>query len=322
MDRRALGVVLVLVSACAFGSGALFAKPVYATGVDWMTLLSWRFLVGAVLSWGWVLGSSVRRARLARLSRRQVAVAIALGVLYVGNSGTYYAGIETVPASLAALIVYAYPAIVAVLALFVGRPLAGMRAWASLGLALAGVVLAVGGIDPSSRPPVAGLVQVLASPLIYAVWIVLSARLAGERRDTTAAGSGDGPDPAAMSALMMTATAGAYWLLGLALGRPPIAVPIPAAAWPPLVAIGAVSTFLAIQAFTAGSARIGAAQAALLSTVEPIWTIALAGLLLGESLAPIQVVGGALILGGVLLSQATPETVRRRVRPVLRVADE
>jgi drug/metabolite transporter (DMT)-like permease len=89
-----------------------------------------------------------------------------------------------------------------------------------------------------------------------------------------------------------------------------------------LIAIGAIATFLAIQAFTAGARRIGAAQAALLSTIEPLWTIALAGLLLGESLTPIQAVGGALILAGVLLSQATPELLRRRVRPTFRVADE
>ncbi len=48
---------------------------------------------------------------------------------------------------------------------------------------------------------------------------------------------------------------------------------------------------------------MGAAQASLISTVEPLWTILAASILLGERLAPIQWVGGALILAGVLLSQ-------------------
>ncbi|HET7027378.1 MAG TPA: DMT family transporter [Candidatus Limnocylindrales bacterium] len=322
MDRRVLGIALVLLSACSFGSGALFAKPVYAAGVDWLTLLSWRFLVGAALSWLWVLTSRRHRAALRAIPRRQVAAAVALGVLYVGNSATYYAAIETVSASLAALIVYVYPAIVAVLALFVGQRLAGTRAWAALALALAGVVLAVGGIDPATRPPIVGLVQAIASPLIYSVWIVLAARLIGERRETTGAGSDGGAAAAPATAVMMSATAATYWLVTTALGRAPVAVPIPIDAWPPLLAIGAVATFVAMQAFTAGARRIGAAQAALLSTIEPLWTITLAGLLLGEHLTGIQAVGGALILGGVLLSQATPELLRRRVRPVYRVADE
>jgi drug/metabolite transporter (DMT)-like permease len=39
------------------------------------------------------------------------------------------------------------------------------------------------------------------------------------------------------------------------------------------------------------------------STVEPIWTIALASLLFGESLGPLQLAGGALILLGVVIAQ-------------------
>ena len=42
---------------------------------------------------------------------------LALGALYTGNAGTYYAGIETIPASLAGVIVYIYPVFVALLSL-------------------------------------------------------------------------------------------------------------------------------------------------------------------------------------------------------------
>jgi drug/metabolite transporter (DMT)-like permease len=321
-DRRQLiGLLLVVVSAFSFGSGALFAKPVYAAGVDFLMLLVVRFVVGAGLSWLWLLADSERRASLRRLSRRTVLVAFALGVMYLGNSATYFAALTTVPASLAALIVYVYPALVAVLTLRVGRALQGGRAWAALGLALAGVVLAVGGIDPATRPPLVGLALAIASPLIYSVWIVLSARLSGERTDRVGA-EGDGLDPAAASALMLSATAAAYVVVALAAGRSLAPASIPAAAWPGLIGVGAISTFLAVQAFYAGTRRVGAAQASLVSTVEPIWTITLAGLLFSERLEPIQLVGGALILAGVVLSQTAPEGVLRAARAAIRVADE
>src|SRR3954470_18260361 len=142
----AVGIGLTVVSAFAFGSGALFAKPVYAEGVGWHVLMAWRFLVGAALGWAWLLLAPASRGRLRTVRRRDLAVALALGVLYTGNSGTYFAGLETVDASLAALIVYISPAIVAVLSLRVGQPLQGRRAWGALGLALAGVALAVGNI--------------------------------------------------------------------------------------------------------------------------------------------------------------------------------
>jgi drug/metabolite transporter (DMT)-like permease len=83
----------------------------------------------------------------------------------------------------------------------------------------------------------------------------------------------------------------------------------------------------------AGARRVGAARASLISTVEPIYTITLAALLLGESLAPIQLLGGALILGGVLLaetgatgtsagrSQPSPNGAERVAEDARRLAD-
>jgi drug/metabolite transporter (DMT)-like permease len=121
----ALGIALTIVSAFAFGSGALFAKPVYAAGVGWHVLMSWRFLVGAAMSWLWIASRPEARAVLGRVDRRTVAIALGLGVLYTGNSATYFAGLETVSASLAALIVYIYPAVVAVISLQIGQPLPG-----------------------------------------------------------------------------------------------------------------------------------------------------------------------------------------------------
>ncbi len=318
-NRRALGIALVIVSACGFGSGALFAKPAYEVGVDWLTLLAWRFLFGAALSWAWVLARSAHRAALRRLSWPAVVVSLALGVLYVGNSGTYFAALETVPASLAALIVYIYPAVVAVLSLRFGRRLVGARAWFALALALLGVVFALGGIDSSNAPPATGIILTVASPLIYACWIVLSARLGGERSDRLGSETDEGAHTAVAAAFMMSATAAAYWIGGLTVGHPLVPAAIPTAAWPSLVGVGVVSTFLAIQTFYAGAKRIGAAQAALVSTVEPLYTIGLAAILFGERLGPVQLLGGALIIAGVLIAQTAPSPAPR---PALRVADE
>ena len=315
----AIGIGLTILSAFSFGSGALFAKPVYALGVGWHVLMAWRFLVGALLGWAWLLLRTKDRASLGRLRRRDVVVSIALGVLYTGNSASYFAGLETVSASLAALIVYVYPAIVAVIALQVGQPLQGRRAWAALALALVGVALAIGNIDTSAAPPTGGLVLIAASPVIYSIWIVLSARLSGEARSGAGADAGGGVDPLPAGVVMLSATAATYWLSALALGQPVLPAAIPGDAWFGLIGIGIVSTFIAVLAFYGGAHRIGAARASLVSTVEPIWTITLAGLLFGESLGPLQLIGGALILAGVVMSQTGTGSTRATE---LRIADE
>jgi len=316
----AVGIVLTVVSACAFGSGALFAKPVYATGVGWHVLMAWRFAIGAGLAWLWVLANPAARAGLRRMPRRSLAVAVALGVLYTCNASTYYAGLETVSASLAALIVYIYPALVAVISLRMGQPLRGRRAWAALGLALVGVVLAVSSPSATATaPPLIGLLLIIASPVIYSVWIVLAARLSGEDRQDVGRDSGSAVDPVAAGAVMLSATAATLWVTALAVGRPVLPAQVPGAAWFGIAGVGLVSTFIAVQTFYAGAHRIGAARASLISTIEPIWTISLAGLLLGESLTSIQLFGGALIIGGVVLSQTGGAPAPT---PELRLADE
>jgi drug/metabolite transporter (DMT)-like permease len=319
--RRVLGTALVLISACAFGSGGLFAQPVYAAGVGWHVLSAWRFGTGALVAWAWVLAWPGGRRGLRRLDRRTAIVAIGLGILYTGNSGTYYAGLESVSVSLASLIVYIYPALVAVAALRFGRRLDGRRPWFALGLALVGVVLAVGGIPDTAMPPLGGLALIVASPIIYAVWIILSAGLSGERREQVGDADEEGADAAAATALMMTGTAATYWIGAIVLGAPAVPALIPAEAWPGLIGVGVVATFIAIQTFYAGTRLIGAAQASLVSTFEPIWTISLAAILFGQSLAPIQLVGGVFIIVGVIIAQAPPEAFSS-IRPNLRMADE
>jgi drug/metabolite transporter (DMT)-like permease len=309
MDRRrALGIALAAASACGYGSGPLFAKSVYGAGLDWLALLYWRFLLAGLLVWAWAILVPANRAGLRALPRRRVVALLGLGAFFVGNAGTYYAALQYISASLASLIVYIYPALVAVLSIRFGHGLHGRRPWAALGIVSVGVALTLGGIETHAEP--IGLALIVASPCIYSVYIILAARLAGERRGETAAsrtgGVGAETRPAVAAALMLSATFTVVAGLAIAAGEPVLPGEVPPEAWFGLVGIAVFSTALAISAFYASTARIGAAQTALVSTVEPVWTITLAMLLFGERLGPVQLVGGALVIGGVILAQATP----------------
>ncbi len=303
-----VGIALAAASACGYGSGPLFAKSVYAADLDWLALLYWRFLVGGLLVWAWALLVPENRRSFRHLSRRRVVALIGLGAFFVGNAGTYYAALQYVSASLAALIVYIYPALVAVLSVRWGHGLRGRRPWAALGIVSAGVALAIGGISTEAEP--IGLALIVSSPIVYSVYIMLAARLAGERRGETAAsrtgGRGAETRPAVASSLMITGTFIVVAALAIVAGEPVLPGDVPGNAWFGLLGIAVFSTALAVSAFYASTARIGAAQAALVSTVEPVWTISFAMLLFGETLAPIQLLGGALVIGGVVLAQTTP----------------
>jgi drug/metabolite transporter (DMT)-like permease len=62
-----------------------------------------------------------------------------------------------------------------------------------------------------------------------------------------------------------------------------------------------VATVIPVTTFLAGLDRIGATNAAMVSTLEPVVTVLLAAWLLDEVLPPGAILGGALILVAVLL---------------------
>lgn len=77
------------------------------------------------------------------------------------------------------------------------------------------------------------------------------------------------------------------------------ALPTTPTAWAAVLAIALVSTIVAMVGFFAGLRRLGAADAATLSTLEPVVTFVLAALVLGEPVGPLQVLGGGIVLAAV-----------------------
>ena len=68
-----------------------------------------------------------------------------------------------------------------------------------------------------------------------------------------------------------------------------------------------ISTVLGATALWWGIGLIGPSRVAIISSVEPLVSILLAVLILGERLLPLQIVGGAFILLGMVLVQWTPK---------------
>jgi drug/metabolite transporter (DMT)-like permease len=62
-----------------------------------------------------------------------------------------------------------------------------------------------------------------------------------------------------------------------------------------------VGTALAIAAFLAGMARVGSAWASIASSFEPVFTVALGVVVLGDRLSPGKVVGGLAVVAGAVL---------------------
>jgi drug/metabolite transporter (DMT)-like permease len=75
-------------------------------------------------------------------------------------------------------------------------------------------------------------------------------------------------------------------------------------AWVSLALIVAVPTFAAVMLYLGGIKALGAAQAAIISTLELPFTVLFAAVLFAdERLGPVQLLGAAIVLAGVMLAE-------------------
>jgi len=287
---RAVGLALVTISGATFGTLAISARYAYSAGGEPLGVLAWRFVVASAVLISLMV---VRRERWPR--GRLLAQLAALGLGYVAQSLAFFTALEHASAGLVSLLLYLYPGLVTALSVaFLGERLTPAKWWA-LGLAMAGSALTVApalGMDPAGSAEPLGIVLGVTSALCYAVYITLGSAV------TLRAG------PLPSTTVILTCAALLYGFLAVITGA---AVPRGAFGVAALLALALLGTVVPVLTFFAGMQRVGPTETASLSAFEPAVTVGLAAMLLGERLASLQLLGGALVLAAVVvLARARP----------------
>jgi drug/metabolite transporter (DMT)-like permease len=284
---------MVLVSSAAFGTNPIFGKYAYAAGLTPQQLLAFRFLLSAVAIFAIarLFGEQWRRLRPAAV----IVLLLTGGFGYFASAMSFFFALQTLPASLCELVVFIYPTLVALEAwLFLRRPVSRVHGIA-LAVSLGGAVLLVGSISFQWSW---ALVLAFIAPLAYSVYL-----LVGEHAMRAV-------PPISSSAIVMLGAAVSFNIAAAMNGE--LRLPAGATQWELLLAMTALTGVVAAPLLLAALPRIGAGTSSMLGLLEPVTTLILAAVLLGERLTPWQVVGGGLVLGSVLLLQlrsALPPTV-------------
>lgn len=274
---------MVLVASAGFGTLAIFGKFAEEAGLNTTTLLTYRFLLGTALLW--VALAAWGRARL--LPGRKLRIALGLGVLYAAFSALFFWGLLFVPAGVAGITFYTFPVFVYALSVTVLDERLSPRKLGALVLALAGVFLIVGG--DGSGIDLFGVGLVLLAAFGYACYITGSRAALASIEATVFAGTA------------LIGTALSFLGFGLVSGR--LVVPAGSDQWLLIFGIAVVGTALPLLLYAGGLDRVEASRASIISTSEPVVTVLLGIVLLGELLTPVVVAGGALVLAGVVLIQ-------------------
>jgi drug/metabolite transporter (DMT)-like permease len=283
----------MLVSASAYSMFTVFGKTVLKE-LEAIDVLLWRFFIAVPAAWLFIV------IRHQRGGPSPFSVAwkprFAAGLVFGSVSWLAFAALDRMPGALYIVIMYTYPAMVAVGAYFLGRP-TSKHVWMAIAITLVGIALTVPEvINGAGSATVVGLILTLGNALMYATYMILSERLV--RGDQ----AGDG----------LVASA---WSLT---GSLAFAVVIAIVKWPPdfpdtlngigsMFGLALISTVIASMGFFLGVRHLGPASAALVATTEPVLTLIWVVIIFGDSLKAIQLLGAALVIIGVVWSQRTPK---------------
>jgi drug/metabolite transporter (DMT)-like permease len=276
--NRFLGTLLIIISAAGFGTLAIFGRLAYASGMDVFTLLFLRFTIAAICM------AVMLRMRGEQFPQGKIFwQLVGMGAIgYVGQSYTYLSAVKYASAGLVALLLYLYPVIVAALsAIFLKERFTRWKIIA-LALALAGTAL-------TARPEGGGWLGIalaLAAAFIYSGYIIVGA---GVMKHVSAFQS---------STIIFTAAGMVYAGLAALNGPHP---PQSTFGWSVVIGTVIFATIVPVSTFLGGLKLVGPTNASMLSTLEPVVTVILAAMLFGETLSPLALLGGGLILAAVIL---------------------
>jgi drug/metabolite transporter (DMT)-like permease len=280
--QRITGILLIAISAASFGTLAIFGRFLYADGLDTFTMLFLRFGIAAILM------TMILLIRREKFPQGKILLQLTgMGALgYVGQSFTFLTAIKFASAGLVALLLYLYPMFVFVLSMIVlGEKVTWIKVIALI-VALLGTALTV---DPAGGQ-LYGILLAISAALIYSVYIIAGTNVMKHVS-------------AVQSSLVIFASAGAVY--GVLMAVNGVHLPATNTGWLGIAGIVLIATVVPVAAFLAGLERIGPTHAAMLSTLEPVVTVLLAGLLFGERLQTVTILGGALILVAILLLTRT-----------------
>lgn len=291
-DRTTSGIVLAVASALAFSSSGPLVKPLLEAGWSIGAALLVRMGVA-----GLVLAPALVRAvlRERRFLRRHWRLILGFGLTAVaGCQLFFFAAMQRMPVAVALLIQYLAPVLLVLLAWVRTRKAPSRLVTAGSVVAIAGLVLVV---DVSGASfDLLGMLFALAAAVCVGAYFLIAER------------AGDDLPPLALASSGLLVGAALMLVLGLTgilpFAAPPVGVTLGAVTlpwWVPLLWVAGVATTVGYAFGVMAVPRVGSRIASFVGLSEVLFALGFAWLLLGETPAPIQFGGGALILVGVVL---------------------
>lgn len=295
----AAGVAYASGAALLFAVNGSVSKTVLESGLSSLRLVELRS-AGAALCL--LLAVLVTRPRSLRATPREAGFLVVAGIIGIGLvQWLYFVAIGRLPVGIALLLEYLAPVLVVVWVRFVRREQVRARIWGALVLSVLGLVV-VAEAWRGLRLDGLGVLAGLGAAMSLAAYYLTSERGLGRR------------DPLSLAAWTFAAAA-VFWSVlqpwwTFPWGDLARAVPLPG----PLPEVSVPAGLLVVWVVVLGTVvpyglillalrSLGSARTGLLGMAEPVLAALVAYLVLGEALSPVQLLGGAVVLIGIVLAE-------------------
>lgn len=283
VSNQIKGCIYGCIAAISYGVNPLCAKLLYKDGINCNSVLCYRFMIGTLLLALFMLLGR----RSFSLTRKETYVLTLLGGVFAISSLTYFLSFHYMSAGVAATLVFAYPVFVAVLMAIFFKERLKWSSISAIALTIIGILLLYK--DDSGRPiATPGIVLILLSALAYALYIIIINK------------SG-----IVMSSVKLTFYAMAVcWvcIVAYALLTPTGELQLlhGTEQWTCAITLGLVPTVISLVFMAMAIKCIGSTSTAVMGALEPVTSIVLGMLLLGESITLRISVGIVFILIAVM----------------------
>ncbi len=289
MGRERLGLIYTLCAVAGYAFLPIFAAGLRGSGIEPLEIAFFRYLFTVPIFWLITLRTA-RSVTGKPLPRKWLFL---LGFLLATEALASFIGLQYLSPGIYLVLYYTFPAMTAILSLFLGERL-GIIGWAALVVTLVGVSLTIADLSVNVGEGVwFGVACALVNAALASVYFVVMERLLRGHTETARAGA----FMVSGSLVFLTFLTGIKGLTGT------ITIPTGIESWSALFGLVVVSTVMPIFMLNKGIQAAGASRSAIFGTVEPLMTAVLAQLILGITMQPIQWVGGLLVVFSVILLQ-------------------
>lgn len=168
MKKHTIGILNGIIASASYGTNPLFALPLYAKGVGVNSVLFYRYAFAVILYGIWI--KFIKKVSL-KLSMSEFIPLFILALLFSLSSLTLFDAFKYIEAGIACTILFIYPVLVAIIMAIFFKEKMNKRTIFSILLTSCGIVALYHGKSNESLN-ITGVVIVLASALLYALYIV------------------------------------------------------------------------------------------------------------------------------------------------------